>query len=59
MLVLEREKDGLKAIIASLHCDKEQLHQDMQTSHAYMQELEDKLYQSNRNCLSLLKKMRE
>ena len=59
MLALEREKDGLKSIIASLHCDKEQLHLDMQAGHAYMQELEEKLYNSNRNCLNLLKKLRE
>lgn len=48
---LEQEKDALKAIIASCHVDKEMLHTDIQAGHAYMMDLEERLYGSNKNLL--------
>ena len=59
MKQLDRDKEGLRAIIASMHVDKEALHVDMQAGHDYMADVEEKLYQSNLRNLELLRRLKQ
>lgn len=51
---VESEKLELGAIVAELHKDKEQLHIDLEDASAYMQELEEKVFNAHKKSLDLL-----
>ena len=53
------EKDGLNALLAASHTDRQTLHADLTAASDYMATLEDKVYAANQKTLDLLKTWRE